>query len=71
MPILATDTPSSFKTCAFSRNRCFLALNFGNNAYHSYSDGCEPQIDRKARVTQRRFTGEGLQNDQNIGMYLL
>ena len=41
----------------FSRHRCCLTLNFGDNVNHSHSDRCQPLTDRRARVTQRSVTG--------------
>ena len=63
-------TPSTWKTYEFSRHRCCLTLNFGDNASYSQSDRCQPLTDRKERAKQRTFTCWGLQNDKNTGINL-
>ena len=51
------NTPPTSKPYEFTRHRCCLPLNFGDNANHSHFDRCQPLTDRSARATQRSFTG--------------
>ena len=72
------NTPLTWKPYQFSRHRRCLTLNFGDNAYHSHSNRCQPVTTVKheprnvawrvsdSRMTKIRAQLYGMQTQQGI-----
>ena len=59
-----TSSIVNLKTYEFSRHQCCVALKFGDNANHSYSDRCQPLTDPQARATQLCWRARGCRMPQ-------